>query len=182
MGGGAGRGGPREVDVALNPEELPGSPIGGGLRKELMGKVPPDGEPGVARVRVDEDVLMHLANALGPRRHTHLFMAQTCMSAAGLVILIAIAIGGIIKLDQLNEQIGALTEIQVRAPPSPPPPRRNERKSDSPTLPPAPTTTWIDPLLPHPPHFLTRGLPPERRKISRRCRLESRRCQRKWAT
>merc|ERR1719172_610453 len=125
MGGGAGRRGPREVDVALNPEELPGSPIGGELRKELMGKVPPDGEPGVAlnpeelpgspiggelrkelmgkvppdgepgvaRIRVDEDVLMHLANALGPRRHTHMFAAMTCISAAGLVVLIAIAIG-----------------------------------------------------------------------------------------
>ena len=150
MGGGAGRRGPREVDVALNPEELPGSPIGGGLRKELMGKVPPDGEPGVARVRVDEDVLMHLANALGPRRHTHLFMAQTCISAAGLVILIAIAIGGIIKLDQLNEQIGALTVIQVRAPP---PRRPHEGTKGNPTLrlfPPPPPPRGSIPCSPTP--------------------------------
>jgi len=175
MGGGAGRRGPREVDVALNPEELPGSPIGGELRKELMGKVPPDGEPGVARIRVDEDVLMHLANALGPRRHTHMFAAMTCISAAGLVILIAIAIGGIIKLDQLNQQIGSLTVIQV-CPPSAP----------ALGIPPSPTPRkWVPPLVPPgppSPRSLTRGAPRGCRKISRRCRPESRRCRRASAT
>ena len=175
MGGGAGRRGPREVDVALNPEELPGSPIGGELRKELMGKVPPDGEPGVARIRVDEDVLMHLANALGPRRHTHMFAAMTCISAAGLVVLIAIAIGGIIKLDELNQEIGSLQEIQV-CPPC----------ARALGIPPSPTPRkWVPPAVPPgppPPRSLTRGAPRGCRQVSRVWRPESRRCRMRLAT
>ena len=175
MGGGAGRRSPREVDVALNPEELPGSPIGGELRKELMGKVPPDGEPGVARIRVDEDVLMHLANALGPRRHTHMFAAMTCISAAGLVVLIAIAIGGLIKLEELNQEIGSLQEIQV-CPPS----------ARALGIPPSPTPRkWVPPAVPPgppPPRSLTRGAPRGCRKVSRVWRPESRRCRMRSAT
>ena len=77
-----------------------------------MEKVPPGGEPGVARVRVDEDVLMHLASALGPRKHTRFFFAQTIISATGLVVLLAIAIGGIIKLGEMNENIAKIASIQ----------------------------------------------------------------------
>ena len=118
MGRAGGRGSSRvgagEGDVALNPGgEIPGSPIGGDLRRELMEKVPPGGEPGVARVRVDEDVLMHLASALGPRKHTRFFFAQTIISATGLAVLLAIAIGGIIKLDEMNQNIAKIASIQT---------------------------------------------------------------------
>jgi len=65
---------------------------------------------------VDEvEALRELARAVAlgqPRRSAGLMWAQTVISALGLVVLLAIAAGGIILLGQLNSEIAGLVAIQ----------------------------------------------------------------------
>ena len=98
-----------------------GAGAGEGVRRRLVaggggsgGK--PAGAPAPQEAEVDEvEALRELARAVAlgqPRRSAGLMWAQTVISALGLVVLLAIAAGGIILLGQLNSEIAGLVAIQ----------------------------------------------------------------------
>ncbi len=86
---------------------------GGGGRGAGGGGGKLAGEP--TEVMDEVEALRELARAVAlgqPRRSAALMWAQTVISALGLVVLLAIAAGGIILLGQLNEEIAGLVAIQ----------------------------------------------------------------------
>ena len=105
------------VAVAVTAGE--GAP-GEGVRRRLVagggsgGK--PAGAPAPQEAEMGEvEALRELARAVAlgqPRRSAGLMWAQTVISALGLVVLLAIAGGGIILLGQLNSEIAGLVAIQ----------------------------------------------------------------------
>jgi len=72
-----------------------------------------DGEEALeSRVHVDEDLVMEVTRTLNPRNNRDVLIAQTGLLALVSACLIGIAVGGLVKLTELNESLVQLKYIQ----------------------------------------------------------------------
>ena len=66
-----------------------------------------------AKVELDEDLLLELANTVSPRQHRRFLIAQLGLLSALVAILIALAVGAVMKLGELTASLDELSQIQA---------------------------------------------------------------------
>ena len=65
-----------------------------------------------AKVELDEDLLLELARTVSPRQHRRFLIAQLGLLSALVAILIALAVGAVMKLGELTASLDELSQIQ----------------------------------------------------------------------